>query len=178
MNDRAKTFMLASIFLQYPEEKWLKKRVLKKEVEALNDYTIRTKFLEFLSYLESENLENLALNYVNTFDFNEKTTLYLTYSIFGEERERGKALLELKEQYSLAGYIFTEKELPDYLPAIYEFLAIAQEEIAVKVLAKYEDAIRELYKELLAISSPYQLVLGATLNILEQEKQAKVGGLL
>lgn len=40
----------------------------------------------------------------------------------GEQRERGIELLELKQHYKKSGLSVTDKELPDYLPLLLEFL--------------------------------------------------------
>ena len=37
------------------------------------------------------------------FDFARRSSLYLTYHVFGDRRQRGMALLTLKQRYAAAG---------------------------------------------------------------------------
>ena len=73
-----------------------------------------------LSQFHTSELEQ---HYVNTFDFQEKTSLYLTAHEWGDGRERGQALLELQQSLMKHGFEIASGELPDYIPLLLEFLA-------------------------------------------------------
>lgn len=74
--------------------------------------------------------------------------MYVTYFNSGEQRERGIELLHLKNTYQQSGFLPTEKELPDYLPLMLEFAAIAEIEAARSVFEKYLSNVRELASRL------------------------------
>lgn len=112
MDDKQRIYKLASICLQYSDKEWIEDKSLRKEIYSIQDKLVHPLFQDFLNYLEKYDLDKLCSNYVDTFNFNEKTTLYLTYSKLGEERERGKALVDLKSQYEEAGYLEDSAELP------------------------------------------------------------------
>jgi len=48
-------------------------------------------------------------------------SLHLTHHLFGEEKTRGPALIDLAEFYRSYGFEPDAKELPDYLPLMLEF---------------------------------------------------------
>ncbi|HXV33295.1 MAG TPA: nitrate reductase molybdenum cofactor assembly chaperone [Gaiellaceae bacterium] len=65
--------------------------------------------------------------YVETFDFDRRASLYLTFHTYGDRRQRGLELIRLKRRYAEAGLALAEGELPDYLPVVLEFAALAPE---------------------------------------------------
>ena len=68
--------------------------------------------------------EALERHYVEMFDLRRKSSLYLTYYLHGDTRRRGMALLTLNQRYRAAGWD-TDGELPDHLPVVLEFAALA-----------------------------------------------------
>ena len=64
-------------------------------------------------------------HHVETFDLTRRCSPYLTYYRYGDTRQRGMALLALKHTYRRAGFEPAERELPDYLPVVLEFAALA-----------------------------------------------------
>lgn len=156
MNEHQKIFKLASIFLEYPEREWLENDGIREEVTSLENRRVRECFLRFL---DGTQLETLCETYVRTFDFSDKTTLYLTYPLFGDNRERGEAFLKLKQEFREAGYPLPGDELPDYFPLVLEFASIADPIYSQKVLMIHKKGIDQLLKGLVEIRSPYQWVL-------------------
>lgn len=65
----------------------------------------------------------LESEYVQTFDMTPEHSLHLTHHIFGDDRGRGPALIDLSEYYKSYGLQNVEGELPDYLPLMLEFAA-------------------------------------------------------
>lgn len=161
VEEHQRVFKLASILLHYPDQEWLADEDLWWEVRNLENRTVREKFSQFLTYLEETPLEGLGENYVDTFDLNDKTTLYLTYRIFGENQERGSAFLKLKDEFYVADLPLEDDELPDYLPLILEFAAIARDEFTQKVFLIHKRAIDQLVAELVESGNPYRWVLEA-----------------
>ena len=62
--------------------------------------------------------------YVSTFDMGRRCSLYFTYPLLGDRRERGMALLRLKRRYAAHGLTLEDTELPDFLPVMLEYAAI------------------------------------------------------
>ncbi|THF63246.1 nitrate reductase molybdenum cofactor assembly chaperone [Pseudothauera rhizosphaerae] len=59
--------------------------------------------------------------YVQTFDLTAEHSLHLTHHLFGEEKTRGPALVDLGEFYRGYGLQADPRELPDFLPLMLEF---------------------------------------------------------
>ncbi len=158
MNEHQKIFRLASILLQYPSADWVHEDLI-WEVRSLTDKHVQEPFLRFLDYLENTPLIDACETYVRTFDFSDKTTLYLTYSVFGDNRDRGPAFLKLKEEFAQAGFPLEDDELPDYLPLILEFASLAPPEHALKVFMIHKWVIDRLLADLHEAQNPYRWVL-------------------
>jgi nitrate reductase molybdenum cofactor assembly chaperone NarJ/NarW len=162
------TLHFASALLQYPTEEWRESFPdFRQEAADIEDEIIKSFFLQLLDHLETNNLDDLQQIYVQTFDFGKKTNLYLTYVQYGEERERGPILLQLKKVYEKAGFFLNENELPDYLPAMLEFSAMVTPETSQEVVGPYLGSIQKIGEELSMMNSPYASVLNAILYAFE-----------
>lgn len=99
--------------------------------------------------------------YVRAFDFDRRASLHLTYHTFGDRRQRGLELVKLKRRYAEAGLELTEAELPDYLPVMLEFAALAPD-AGLAVLARNREALELVRASLHADGSPWAPLLDAT----------------
>jgi nitrate reductase molybdenum cofactor assembly chaperone NarJ/NarW len=81
-----------------------------------------------LDALESTPLSELQRAYVETFDFDRRCGLHLTYHVHGDRRQRGLELVRLKRRYADAGVPLEGSELPDYLPVVLEFTSLHPED--------------------------------------------------
>ncbi|GGI40943.1 nitrate reductase molybdenum cofactor assembly chaperone [Mammaliicoccus stepanovicii] len=134
-----------------------------------------------------ENMHEISLDdiqevYTKTFDFEKKTTLYMTYNKLTEQKERGQMLARLKVLYEMFGLEMPSGELSDFLPLMLEFLYAAEwrgdsraEESLTLVVMVIEDGTYELMKVLGEQRSPYFHLIEAireTLKacVIEQEK--------
>ena len=104
--------------------------------------------------------------YVATFDFHKRASLHLSYYRDGDRRQRGATLLGIKRRYREAGLELTGGELPDYLPAILEFAALAPGEDADAILGRMRPGIELLRAWLHDLDSPYARVLDAVVAVL------------
>ena len=78
--------------------------------------------------LHERTLPKLREIYVSTFDLKDKTGLYLTAHELGDSRKRGAAMIKLQKIINEAGFEREEEgELADFMPMLYEFLAVAEE---------------------------------------------------
>ncbi|HSB39559.1 MAG TPA: nitrate reductase molybdenum cofactor assembly chaperone [Gaiellaceae bacterium] len=114
-------FRLLSALLQYPEERVLAAR---DELRSASDDPRVGAFLDGLGRVP---LGDLQREYVTTFDFDRRASLYLTYHTHGDRRQRGLELVRLKRRFAAAGLELADDELPDYLPALLEFASLAPE---------------------------------------------------
>lgn len=76
---------------------------------------------------EAELLDSQAA-YVAQFDRGRATSLLLFEHVHGESRDRGQAMVDLLAEYEAAGFVLGERELPDHLPLLLEFLSTRSEE--------------------------------------------------
>ncbi|GIO97750.1 nitrate reductase molybdenum cofactor assembly chaperone [Paenibacillus lautus] len=108
-------------------------------------------------------MEEIEELYVQTFDFQAKSTLYMTFYKFEDGRERGQMLAKLKETYEMFGLGIEGSELSDYLPLMCEFIYAAnwqgrEKEVAASLdlmMAVMEDGTYHLLKALEKYKSPY-----------------------
>ncbi|MCW8826866.1 MAG: nitrate reductase molybdenum cofactor assembly chaperone [Gammaproteobacteria bacterium] len=116
------------------------------EKEAIN---------EFVSWMEGQDLLRIQENYVNTFDMVPEHDLHLTHHIFGDDRGRGPALVDLSEHYKAAGLEVAEKEIPDFLPLILEYVSTLDDMGARVFLGDAAKVITVLAANLEKAESPY-----------------------
>lgn len=118
---------------------------------------------QYWEAMQTYSMEQIEEMYVQTFDFQKKTTLYMTYYKYEDSRERGSLLVRLKEAYELFGLEIEGTELSDYLPLMCEFLSAADwrghEQEAANILgvmlAVMEDGTYRLQQALKEAASPY-----------------------
>ena len=113
----------------------------------------------FLDYLNSQSLREIQENYVATFDRNRKHALYIFEHVYGEDRDRGSAMVDLLEEYRRHGFELGNEELPDYLPALLEFLSQVPSEHAQKLLGDAVHVIAHIGGKLQDSGSPYAALL-------------------
>src|SRR6185312_12954754 len=105
-----------SLLLGYPDEQLVSRVGLLRRVA---DAPLH----RFLDHLERTPLPEVAIDYVATFDQRRRCCLFLTYYAHGDTRNRGMALLRLKQTYAAAGLTLSDEELPDHLSVVLEFAA-------------------------------------------------------
>ncbi len=101
--------------------------------------------------------EPLALeeDYVRTFDMVPEHSLHLTHHLIGEDKNRGPALIDLTEYYKEYGIEIAQKELPDYLPLMLEFVSVLEDEEGRMFLSRWNKALRQVHANLAEAGSPY-----------------------
>lgn len=114
-------FRVLSVLLQYPGADLLAAR------DELLDASDDPRVTAFVETLSQAPLAEQQDEYVTTFDFDRRASLYLTYHSHGDRRQRGLELVRLKRRFAEAGLELTEDELPDYLPALLEFASLADD---------------------------------------------------
>lgn len=157
---------LLSYTFQYPDRDWRQSLpAFREEAEGLPDPAAAAVLAVFLRLAEEADEMRWQDDYVRTFDFGRASNLYLTYGQYGEERDRGAALLELKRQYAAAGYELTGGELPDYLPLMLEFASAALWETSGALLGARTQALESIRGKLAEANSPYAALMELLLRI-------------
>ena len=103
--------------------------------------------------------------YVELFDRGRSTSLHLFEHVHGDSRERGPALIDLGQTYEKAGLILAEGELPDYLPAVLEFVSTQPPGEARAFLGEMSHIFNAIFGALQQQGSAYASVLGALLEL-------------
>lgn len=162
--ERAALLRLVSLLLQYPDPELAGARAdLAAAARALPHAATRDPLVSFTEWFSQIDPMELARQYVATFDMRRKCGLYLTYYLHGDTRRRGMAMLSLKHRYRMAGLVPPEDELPDYLPVVCEFAALAGPDVGEEPLREHRKGLELIRMALLDRGSPYALVLEALL---------------
>ncbi len=111
--------------------------------------------------------------YVELFDRGRATSLHLFEHVHGDSRDRGPAMIDLGQTYEKAGLILAEGELPDYLPAVLEFVSTQPPGEAKAFLGEIAHLLKAIFGALRKRESAYASILGALLD-LAGEKAAAV----
>ena len=158
----APPYKLLSVLLRYPDAALAHARAeVAAAIAALPDSKSRRSLDAFDEYLAGADEVELAQGYVETFDLRRRTSLYLTYYLYGDTRRRGMALLRLRRLYSAAGLEAATGELPDYLPLMLEFAALAPDGFGETLLLEQRPALELLRAGLHDAGSPYAHLLDA-----------------
>ena len=123
-----------------------------------------------ISLTATDPLESEA-NYVELFDRGRTTSLHLFEHVHGDTRERGPAMIDLAQTYEKAGLYLAPGELPDYLPAVLEFVSTQPPREARAFLVEMAHIFNALFGALQQRDSPYASVLGALLELAGEQAQ-------
>ena len=174
-------YKLLSVLLSYPDRRLADAHdEIAAAVEALPRSPQRAALRRFVSYLAANTQSELERRYVETFDLRRRSGLYLSYYVHGDTRKRGMALLRLKRLYAAAGLELASGELPDYLPLMLEFSALAPDGAGETLLREHRPALELLRHSLRDAESPYADLLDAIcaglprLSALEREHVRKL----
>lgn len=114
--------------------------------------------------LRADSLQ-IEADYVELFDRGRATSLHLFEHVHGDSRDRGPALIDLGQTYEKAGLILAEGELPDFLPAVLEFVSTQPAREARAFLAELAHILNAIFAALVQRESVYASVLGALLEL-------------
>ena len=92
----------------------------------------RNALRELIDGSQSKRSARAAGRYVALFDRGRAMSLHLFEHVHGESRDRGQAMVDLKQVYARAGLHLRGRELPDYLPALLEFLSCVRAQEAAR----------------------------------------------
>ena len=110
-------------------------------------------------------------DYVELFDRGRATSLHLFEHVHGDSRDRGPAMIDLGQTYENTGLILAEGELPDYLPAVLEFVSTQPPREAQAFLGEMSHIFNAIFGALQQRMSGYASVLGALLELAGEPAQ-------
>jgi nitrate reductase molybdenum cofactor assembly chaperone NarJ/NarW len=155
-------YKLLSLLLQYPSDGLLEARPsLGEAIARLPRSQEHEKLERFFISFEGRPEFELQQDYVETFDLQKRSSLYLTFYTHGDTRKRGLAMLRLKRLYQAAGLILQRSDLPDYLPVMLEFAELAPVGVGRQLLAEHRVGLEVLRLALKRSKSPYLHLLDA-----------------
>ena len=109
--------------------------------------------------------------YVELFDRSRATSLHLFEHVHGDSRDRGPAMIDLGQTYAKAGLILAPGELPDYLPAVLEFVSTQPPREARAFLGEIVHILNAIFGALCKRDSAYASVVGALIELAGEKAQ-------
>lgn len=154
-------YRLLSKLLEYPDQEMLD-AVPEMEAALQQDFSDaeRMAVTQYLNGFVMQDLTEAKAAYVQTFDLTPEHALHLTHHLFGDDKNRGPALIDLTEYYKQYGFEITPSdgsftELPDYLPLVLEFAAQLEAEEARMFLSQWNKVLNQLAANLEKAGSSY-----------------------
>ncbi len=164
---------LASVLLQYPTRDIFEGLTTLEAVTAqLPNRASREGFSRFLTWLAATPPNEVAEHYVETFDLRRRCALYLTYYRYGDTRKRGMAMLRFKTAYRKENFVPSQEELPDYLPLVLEFAALAPR--GTLLLRSCRADLELLRRALHQAQTPYAHIVDAVCAELPKLRRAQL----
>lgn len=139
----------ASLLLGYPDETLLDRLDLVERASAALPPEVGGPIRTTVASLRDASLDQLQVEYVETFDNQRRHNLFLTYFAYGDTRKRGMALLRFKQTYLRSGFVLDADpahgaELPDHLCVVLEFAATVDQEGGRRLLLDHRAGLELL----------------------------------
>lgn len=171
----SKSLRVLAALLGYPDARMRgflpEMRAVLRDEDALS-LACRAELDALIDTLQGADALEAEADYVELFDRGRATSLHLFEHVHGDSRERGPALIDLGQTYAKAGLILADGELPDYLPAVLEFVSTQPPREARAFLGEMSHIIHAIFGALRHRDSAYAGVLGALLELTGEKAQA------
>jgi nitrate reductase delta subunit len=140
---------------------------------------IRAQLDTLVEELATGDLYDLQERYVLLFDRTRSLSLHLFEHVHGESRDRGQAMVDLKNLYEREGLAIASTELPDFVPLFLEFLSTQPPAKAAELVAQPAHIFAALAERLRKRKSPYEAVFRALVVLAAaQPEREQVSALL
>jgi nitrate reductase delta subunit len=159
-----KTFKALSALLTYPSAELQQAAGEIGEVIAAEQAIparVRNQLGELVTELATGDLYDLQERYVLLFDRTRSLSLHLFEHVHGESRDRGQAMIDLKNLYENSGLFMSAPELPDFVPLFLEFLSLRPPAEACELLGQPAHILSALGERLRKRKSAYEAVFRA-----------------
>jgi nitrate reductase delta subunit len=153
-----RTLRALAALLSYPDE------ALRAALPEVRDCAPR-EALPLIDEIAGSGLYEAQERYVALFDRSRALSLHLFEHVHGESRDRGQAMVDLLAMYEARGLTVQAHELPDYIPAFFEFLSTLESKEARKLIGETAHILRALGDRLAERGSPYAAVFAAVLAL-------------
>ena len=175
-------FKALSALLTYPTTE-LQRAMgeIRETIEAADTIParIRRQLHKLLTELATGDLYDLQERYVLLFDRTRSLSLHLFEHVHGESRDRGQAMIDLKNLYEQRGLQISAAELPDFVPLFLEFLSTQPIAEARELVAQAAHIFSALAERLRKRGSSYEAVFCAlTALALAKPNDEQVSALL
>lgn len=165
LHDRV-IWQCASLLLAYPDELLAERLRTVDELRAAAKGRTAELLAQTVAALTSATPMRAAADYVETFDLQRRSTMYLTYWTSGETRNRGRDMLAFTAAYLDAGVRPPAHEAPDHLPVVLEFAATVDPVAGRRLLVEHRVPIDILHDGLVQHGSPYAHTIAAVCETL------------
>ncbi len=156
MDTESELYAASALLLSYPRQPWLAEL---SQIRAALPPSRAQQLAPLLDWLEQGgDLIELQERYVETFDSRPSHSLHLFEHIHGQSRDRGPAMVDLRQEYLAHGLEPDPAELPDYVPLFLEFLARIPAAEARRLLGDAVHVLARLADKLAQAGSPYACV--------------------
>ncbi|WP_439576176.1 nitrate reductase molybdenum cofactor assembly chaperone [Phreatobacter sp.] len=171
-----KTFKVLSALAAYPSAAMVEaipamRQLL--EAEGLLAAPARRLIEPLLADLTGGEIMEMQERYVFLFDRTRSLSLHLFEHVHGESRDRGQAMVDLKQLYEAAGFALNTSELPDYIPAFLEYLSLRPADEAASFLGETVHILITLAERLEKRSSPYAGLFRAMVALSKAKPKAE-----
>ena len=165
----------ASLLLGYPDDRLLADLPTLRRAAGELPAALGGPLAEVVEHLASNDLTELQVAYVETFDTRRRCNLYLTYFTHGDTRKRGLALLRFKQTYLRSGFVLDAdpaqgEELPDHLCVVLEYAATVDQALGWRLLLDHRASVELLRLSLRDSASPWTGAVQAVCATLPQIK--------
>ena len=170
----SKTLRVLSALLGYPDaqmRRYLPEMRGLLQAEGALSQARRAEIDALMDALGSADPLEAEADYVALFDRGRGTSLHLFEHVHGDSRERGPAMIDLGQTYAKAGLMLAEGELPDYLPAVLEFVSTQPPREARAFLGEMTHIFNAIFGALQQRRSAYAGVPGALLELAGETAQ-------
>ena len=177
-----RTFKALSALLTYPTAEL--KQAAGEISESLDadpaiPARVRDQLYKLLMELAAGDLYDLQERYILLFDRTRSLSLHLFEHVHGESRDRGQAMVDLKNLYEKNGLELGAAELPDFVPLFLEFLSTRPLAEARELLGQPAHIFSALAERLRKRHSAYEAVFRAlTALAAAKPKDEEVSALL
>lgn len=152
--------------LEYPTKEYLNNLSALIAEQSLPESS-RLEVGAFALVLEPLALTDIEELYTRTFDINPVASLEVGWHLYGEQYERGRFLVHMRERLATCS-IPEGTELPDHIASALRLCAAEDEEAAAEFIGTYLfPAIEKIQTGLVEKENPYRHVVAAMQSALE-----------
>ena len=117
------SYLGLALLLSYPEERDGMLDTFDHITLYFQEVGLESPAAPFGALLQSSTLSCLQEDYVASFDFNPKGSLYLGHHLYGDNQKKAAFMIAIKQEFVRHDFTLTGNELPDHLAVILGFLA-------------------------------------------------------